>query len=203
MSGGLESRIDWRRAKERIALAQRMLDSAFEADERKTNLLLKARAETLAARGAVGATPAASARMLVFHMGGTCYALDVSVLDAVGAWQEVGPVPASGDSLIGLFSARGAIWALYDLARVLAIETGDSSPGGNLLFLRGMRRNCALRVDRLEGIASVDLGTLKEVVRGAKDTADSLVSGLLDNGILVIDSNRLRRHPIFSKGGLP
>ena len=193
--------IDWAAARDRVAAAQRSIDTAFLADPKARSILLRERAQRLAVRHRSGAALAADddIQVITFLLDAGRYAIDVRVVSAIGPWQPARPVPGTCRSLIGLFTARGEIWAMYDLASLLGTEHAAIPEGGYLLHLRGWPRRSALRVDRLQGIGRLSRRRLASVPAGVRQDGN-FVSGISDDGLIVLDPSALRDHPDLVEG---
>jgi chemotaxis signal transduction protein len=137
-------------------------------------------------------------QMLRFGLAEGHYLLPLAALSAVGPWQPVSSVPDGDPALLGLFSARSAVWAVFDLASLLGCDTVGAVEGGRILYLRGSARNSALRVDSLEGTAPVRAADIKQAPPDMRQQSEC-ISGLLANGDIVIDADCLRNHPALKE----
>lgn len=78
----------------------------------------------------VGAT-----RWLIFHLGGQRYALQVSQLQEVLAWQILTPVPCAPSQVLGLIHRRGAVIPVVDIRHTLGLRVAPPTPNGALVLL--------------------------------------------------------------------
>lgn len=87
-------------------------------------------ASASASASAVDAT-----RWLIFHLGGQCYALQVSQLQEVLAWQILTPVPCAPPRVLGLIHRRGAVMPVMDIRHTLGLGVAAPTPSGALVLL--------------------------------------------------------------------
>lgn len=197
MSASEGQRIDWTAAKARLASAERSLQAAFDEDPTKRPMLLRERAQRLARSGAHDAgTEAPLSRFLILYLGKDRYVFALQAISAVSFWQRPCRMPHAHPAMLGLFAEHGTTWALYELAALLGLERAAAGDGGYVLHLRDSR--VALRVDGVGSVIAAAPGTARQLPRDTQ--ADpTFLSGLLQDGLIIIDAARIRAHPAFSK----
>ena len=192
--------IDWSAAHNRVATAQRSVDAAFLADPKTHQALMRERTRRLAVRQhGIASNEIQNAHVLIFALEATRYALNTCIVSAIGPWQPVRAIPGGSRPLMGLFTARGALWALYDLPLLLGSEQRSVSAGGYLLYLRDWPRQSALRVDEVIGIKNLDVGQLASVTADTPE-GGRFVHGISNDGLVVLNPEAIRNHPVFLEG---
>lgn len=202
MNEKIANGIDWRATKASLDRAQRSIETAFLPDMQHTGELLRARARSLAVRGVRNTGDAAHTPVLIFRLMDMHYGIDLGALSNVGEWMAPSPVPGSNAALLGLISSRGDAWALFDLGRVISSEQKSMNTEGQIMFLRNGPSNIALRIDAVDGIKRMDLRRVKPLPEGILNPGN-VISGLINDGILIIDARRLIVLPAFSEVFLP
>lgn len=198
MNTSRTSSIDWEAAKRAVDRARTSLDAAFDADPTRRPELLAVRAKHLAERRSLrSARRGAQADHITFKIAGDRYALALGIVSAVGAWQPPAQLPHADPAVLGLFSSRGAVWALLDLG--ILFGAGEPRQGGYILYLRNRARRVALRVDALERIRPLDASALRRLPQEAEAPA-GLIDGICEDGTAVIDPAKLCRHPLLTEG---
>lgn len=95
-------------------------------------------------------------QLLVFHVGGSRYALDLDrVQEAVRA-VEVTEVPDLPDVVEGLIDVRGEVAPLYDLSLRFGHAPRPLHPDDRFVVARAGGRVVALHCERIEGFVTID-----------------------------------------------
>jgi purine-binding chemotaxis protein CheW len=128
--------------------------AALSAEER-LRLILEERTERLAARAGHESTPPVEReRVVVCTLGREQFGIPVAAVALVLPFPACVPVAASHPALIGHFGRAGHLVSVLDLALALGLPP-TGSEGGHCLLLRRDRPHVALRVDRVQDVASV------------------------------------------------
>ncbi|WP_204165338.1 chemotaxis protein CheW [Methylobacterium radiodurans] len=135
----------------------RAADAAVERAAERARALRAARTEVLARRGRDRAALAGTRAYLVCACGAERYGLPLEAAAGVLPMRPCTPVPGAVPALVGLAAVSGRIVSVLDLARALGRPTPGAGPGGHLVTLRNAPVPLALAVDRVLGVAEIDL----------------------------------------------
>ncbi|HEU0197823.1 MAG TPA: chemotaxis protein CheW [Nevskiaceae bacterium] len=72
---------------------------------------------------------------MIFHLAGQHYALAVSALQEVLAWQTPTPVPCAPPNVLGLIHRRGSVVPVVDIRQALGLAVGAPTPHGAMVLL--------------------------------------------------------------------
>lgn len=153
------ARIDWGEVKRKLARAERALSAALVSDERRTEDLLRRRAESLAARRSALTTATDTQPVMVFCLGRERYAVGLTYLREVVPLSGLTPLQGASKGMLGVMNFRGEVGTVWDLARLLELPQGDASASGHVLVMRA-DREVGFRVDYVEGRMEIDAGKL-------------------------------------------
>ena len=157
--------------------------------------LLEERADRLSRRRAENTKPLSRTPILVMRCQNERYGLPLAGLLAVTPWRDCTTIPCAPPEFLGLASAHGEIWAVFDLAGLLT--AGPRAGPGPVVLLRHQRRRIALRIDETEQIRALADGDL---ARHDGPTAQThLISGMTADKVAVIALDALWSHPAFSE----
>lgn len=161
-------------------------------DAARAEAILDARTARLAASAAV--TPAARRAMpgaLIALAGGQRFALPLDMLAQVLPARPLHTLPLRDEAVTGAVHERGEIWIVYDLAAL--VGTPESHGGSRpILLLRGTDHRAALRIDALEGAATIDAATLFEPGGAGAPAGGGLVRKATPDGLMIVDETALR-----------
>lgn len=181
---------DWQEVHRLMAERERVLAASGEPEGERLEQLLRDRARALAERTAPGTAQAVVASALVVRVGDERFGLARERLAGVLPLAGCAAIPHAPPELIGVFVARGALWSLYDLPRLLGM-TGEGPAQGQTVLLRDERRRVALRVDAGERIDTYASDALRPI---ADAGAKALVAGVTPAGVPIIDMDALWAH---------
>jgi len=152
-------RIDWEETRRRLAKADRALAVALVSDERRTDDLLRRRAESLAARRGVRPTTTDAQAVMVFCLGTGRYAVGLTHLRQVVPLSDLTPLPGAPDGMLGVMNFRGEVGTVWDLARLLELPQRDAPAQRHVLVMRATH-NVGFCVDYVEGGMEIDVAKL-------------------------------------------
>lgn len=138
----------------------RTAEAAADRAAGRARALRAARTEALARRGRDRAAAFVTRAYLVCACGAERYGLPLESAAGVLPMRPCTPVPGAVPALVGLAAVSGRIVSVLDLARALGRPGPGAGPGGHLVTLRIGAVPVALAVDRVLGVAEVDLGAL-------------------------------------------
>ncbi|GEP00381.1 chemotaxis protein CheW [Methylobacterium haplocladii] len=124
--------------------------------------LLDERSAALAARGLVDRQVGACRDFLVCLVGAEQYGFPLSATAAVMPERGCTKVPGAPAALRGIVAHAGSILSVIDLAEALGFRRDDANAGqGHFLRLRADDPPVAFAVDRVLGLASVELDAIE------------------------------------------
>jgi purine-binding chemotaxis protein CheW len=185
--------IDWDAIRRRLADSQRALDAGFAFEGDRLQALLRERSDILATPGTQSRRAAATDRVLAIRVGEERYGLDLKRLAGVLTYGNCTPAPRAPRPLLGLMTARGDIWAVYDFGRLLDVAD-DASDAGYVVLLRHGSRRIGLRVHGLERVHVLAREDIRPATGGSAASAAGLVTGMTPDGLIIIDMTALWAH---------
>lgn len=141
----------------RRKLRQITRSTIMSAEERARHLLDE-RTERLARRSSDADEAAATARVLVCHVGPEYYGLPLAAVAEVLPFRTPMPVPGGPAGLIGVLGRGGHLVSVIDLGAAIgqASASSDAEPENqHVVLLRREQPRVALRVDRALGVEDV------------------------------------------------
>jgi chemotaxis signal transduction protein len=129
--------------------------------------------------------------VMVWALGPERFALPLADIGSVFPGGRTTPVPGAPSALIGLASRRGRLINVVDPTAALGLgrrQAGD----GHLLALRATQPRLALRVDRAEGVATLQKDDERNDQHG-DDAGDLTRQAMLADGsrLLLVNGKRL------------
>jgi chemotaxis signal transduction protein len=158
--------------------------------------------EVLQARAAVLARPLAvtehgsATPLLAFELGGSRYALALTVVFAVVELGDVAVVPGAVATLLGVTSYRGVLLPVANLSRILGQPSGTARLAPYALVLGDGRPEVAIPVMQLPELFAVDLTQLRAMpIQIGAGTDARLYRGLAADAVTVLDATWLLTGP--------
>ncbi|ADO68679.1 chemotaxis protein CheW [Stigmatella aurantiaca] len=103
--------------------------------------------------------------VLLFVLEGQRYALPSADVRELARAVSLTPLPHAPDVVEGLLNLRGKLLPVLDLRRRFRLPPRPLSPSDHFIIARAGPRDVGLRVDRAEGLLSLEPGTLDETPR--------------------------------------
>lgn len=191
MTGGA---IDWTAAKLRLKAAEAELAHAFDIDGKRSDALLRDRARRLAADERKPTPGTESIRVLTANAGPERYALQLTQLVGVLPFTKCAPVAGGPPGLHGVINGRGAIWAVFDLRRLLGIDAPSAPDGGRVVLLRHSWRRVGLRVDEAADTRVLAAAAAQRSASGPQAAA-TFIRAVMPDGLILLDLDALWTHP--------
>lgn len=185
--------IDWAAVRAQLEQAQSALDLALDGSVAHNEALLLERARRLAERRVVAQRLTSSDRALIVQIADTRYGLWLDRLAGVAPMADCAPAPRSPASLLGLMTVRGGVWTVFDLARLLGIET-QPSEAGHVVLLRHATRRVGLRVGRADAVRQQARRDVRAIAG-----ASALTTGRAPDGQIFIDIDAVWAHPAITE----
>ena len=134
----------------------------------------------------------AGRRLLVFHLGGQAYALDLAEVREVVFMAALSRPPGLPAVLEGFLNLAGSVVPVVRLDRLFRLPERPPGMFTTLLLLRGSDRHVALMVDRVSAIVAVpddDVVPVREN-QAFNDCAEG-VARVRDRAVLVLAAGRI------------
>jgi chemotaxis signal transduction protein len=159
----------------------------------RDEVVLAARADVLARRGAESGASIASQPMLICDLGGSLYGLPLRDIERVEVLERLAAAPAADRAFIGLVGAAARIRPAFDLATLLGLAA-PSSAMGYILICRG-EAGVALRIAERPLIADVSAD-------GHEPTRGLVASGEIAGRVVTLVSAPDLLAPFFSSSAV-
>lgn len=193
-------RIDWGEIRRKLAKAEQALSAALVSDERRTEDLLRRRAESLSARRSARATAMATQPVMVFRLGRERYAVGLTHLRQVVPLSGLTPLPDASEGMLGVMNFHCEVGTVWDLARLLELPQAEASAPGHVLVMR-TDREVGLRVDYVEGRMEIDPGKLILPHETEGALATRFLKGLTPDRIHLLDVEAVLGNILPETGG--
>ncbi len=119
-----------------------------------------------------------SGRLLVFRLGGSRLALDLTTVSEVTELPATWPIPFAPSSFIGVMNSHGSLLPLLDLSSYLGIG-------------KGVADGKALVIDRRVGDLALYVDGVERIVSAAEAASLREAEGPLQEGVLEIGGNEV------------
>ncbi|MBQ9436958.1 MAG: chemotaxis protein CheV [Lachnospiraceae bacterium] len=124
--------------------------------------------------------------LLIFMSGGNKYAINVSKVREILAYEPLTPIPKSHPYIEGMFMPRGELISVLDMRRVL--KHSESNPGGYIIIANLSTQILAFHVDAIGGIFTTLWGDIMQPSEALGDEVSGLTTGIVkhDNELIMI-----------------
>jgi purine-binding chemotaxis protein CheW len=164
-------------------------DSSERAPAEEHVAVLRQRAAVLARTQGDGAD--ADARpAVVFELAGERYAIDAACVLRVLTLRELTPLPGAAQPLFGVTHWRGSVLTLLDLRPALGATAPGITDLSRVVVLEGQDRDFGIVVDAVQDLTDMSAAAVRPLPDRDED-GESLLSGILEDGIFVIDATQL------------
>lgn len=168
----------------------------FELSKSKTDSVLHKRALVLAQRR-IGKSERISSRFaLVFSLGKERYALELSKLKEVLPFTDYTPVPTSDKIICGVINVRGELHSVLDLSRLMELAPPEAGENAYVIILK--ENGIGLKVNQLDQIFSYKDNETTEIQNSGDNASARFSQSILNEGIIMLDENKILSHPILS-----
>lgn len=186
--------VDWKAVHERLERARRGSLSELQDDSARRQALLDERARNLRNRSQRGVTPGAHEDVLVVRVGDENYGVPLKDLAGVIRGHPAHPLLGTSAAFLGILYERGETWPVFALAALLNLEAGEAPQYGTVLLLRDNRERLGLAVAATLGIRRIDPGRLSKASEAAATKPQSLVRGIAEESLPILEVTAVRRH---------
>lgn len=168
-----------------------MSSDAARAPRPEHHRLLKRRAAALArvppGEGGENVLP-----MVMFTLGDETYALDARVVLQVVVLRELTPLPSAPAPLFGVTQWRGDVLTILDLRAALGVNVRGVTDLARVVVVNGHDRVFGILADAAREVMDIGIEAIRPL-RAADAERGSLLDGITDDGVLIIDSTALLR----------
>lgn len=121
--------------------------------------------------------PSVGEKLLVFDLADEKYAIPIHDIAQIIDLPPTTPVPGAPGFLAGIFSLRGRIISIIDVARRLGLENA-APEAPKVIVVDILQDHFGLLVDRIDQVVEVNLVTLEPPPEGFKPMAQDFVEGV-------------------------
>ena len=167
--------------------------------ERAATEILERRSQELSQPLESTEVVAGGIEVLACQIGGERYAIETRYILEAFPVSKVTPVPGAGATLVGVANLRGAILPVFDLGQVLGLEYTIS----DLVRVVVVGRKGAefgVIVDQVDEPLQLPSEALRDAPLDA--AGDSLLLGMTEDGLVVLDGDELLGDRRFHSGGV-
>lgn len=122
-----------------------------------------------------------------FSLGGEHWAVAASVVRQIIVLRELTPLPGATPPLFGVTEWRGDVLVLLDLRAELGVQVHGLTDLSRVIVVEGGEHAFGVLVDAASDVVELDPARIQPL----PDSAHRLVSGVLDDGTVVLDGARL------------
>lgn len=130
-----------------------------------------------------------------FGVGNETYAIEAEVLSEVQRYREPTPVPYLPEHMLGIVYVRGRFVSVIDLKRFLEIGGVSKDDAHSILLLDDGKMEFAIVVDEVFGERKLASDAVQPVTQGFVLKRQDLVTGVTEDGTVVLDARRLLKEP--------
>lgn len=140
---------------------------------------------------------------IVFSLGGEQWAVAAASVLQVFVLRELTPLPGASAPLFGVTQWRGDVLVLLDLREELGIRAPGLTDLGRVIVVEGRDHPFGIIADATSDMIEIDTAGIRPVSGSTR----RLVRGMLDTGIVVLDTDALlgvygdRRPNTHASGG--
>jgi purine-binding chemotaxis protein CheW len=185
----------WSRLQQRLLAAARATEELTRPSPERARAILEERARRLA-RSAPHVAPDIDRLLVVtFGLGSDRYALGSTFVREVRQPRSLTPLPGVPDYCAGIVNLRGKVLPAFYLHRLLGLPAEDNRSYQRVLYLGADTAELGLLADAVFEVAPLDAGALLSPAGRVPTAAQSLVEGVLPNGLVVLSAPALLQDP--------
>jgi purine-binding chemotaxis protein CheW len=179
--------LDWAKARQRLERSAEALEEGKMLTPEQAQAILEERARVLARVPPQAMGAADIMEVLVFALGKERYALETCYLREVLRLQELTPIPATPDFLVGICNVRGQILAVFDLRRFFGVAGQDPTINCRVLVLGGERPEFGVLADEVVDVARLETAEVLEAPGSVAGIAREYVRGVTESALILLD----------------
>ena len=127
------------------------------------------------------------ARLVVFMVEGTRYAVPLSAVERAYAMAAVSPLPGAPPAVLGMINLHGRPVAVIDPRRRLGLSPREYGLAAHLLIARTPRRTLAIPTDEVLGVVELDVAAVTPVAAVAPGLPPAGIAALPDGLLFIHD----------------
>ena len=127
------------------------------------------------------------ARLVVFRVDGTRYAVSLSAVERAYAMATVSPLPGAPPAVLGMINLHGRPVAVVDPRRRLGLPSREYGLAAHLLIARTPRRTLAIPTDEVLGVVELDAAAVTPAAAVAPRLPPAGIAALPDGLLLIHD----------------
>jgi purine-binding chemotaxis protein CheW len=117
------------------------------------------------------------AKMVVFELGGSCFALPGAALSEILPYTRVFPIPGCPEVIEGAINVRGDIESVIRLSSLLGLHEVPAGRHTSILLARGAALRSGLRVDQVVDVVDVAETAIDSVMTTVPAAIRSVAAG--------------------------
>lgn len=128
---------------------------------------------------------------IIFELGGERYAVAAHAVLQIVALRELTPLPSAPLPLFGLTQWRGDVLTVLDVRELLGVPRHGLADLARVIVVDGSHHVFGVLADAVRDVRDIDIDGVQPLPADDADRG-TLLSGITDDGVLVIDSDALR-----------
>lgn len=185
--------IDWDLVRARLARIEAGIREAFDPPPERAREIMDSRARALAPNPEWTAEPVSSLEVILFDLNGERYGIESKFVREVLRLTGFTPVPGTPDFVLGVTNMRGAVLAIFDLRRLMALPQQHGLTDLSRAIVLGTDRvEFAILADSTQGHAIVPADEVRALPDADRRT---LQLGVTASGLVVLDGAALLSDP--------
>ena len=125
-------------------------------------------------------------KFIVFLLANERYGIPIDSVERILPEQKPTPIPNSPEMFLGVFDLRGETIPAIDLRVRFSFPEWDGEES-NYIVIRTETGMCAIKVDAVDGIVTLDDDDIDEAAEMLRDRNDDFLSGVgKDDGRLIV-----------------
>lgn len=189
----MKAGVDWDRLRNRLAEGQAAVSAARTIAGDRLEELLLARAKLLADPTVVRRDRGRS-NALVVRAGDERYALELARLAGIVPFRTCSPVPGAPPETLGVITARGEIWAVFDFRLLFTASRPAAPESGYVLLMRHDKRRVGVRVDDVERVCDLSRSKVVTLDDQATGVQTELIDETASAAIILVRSDAVWNH---------
>lgn len=153
--------------------------------------ILKERARQLAKKREDSNNNSAQTLVVEFMLFPEKYAIAASFVEEVFTLQQITPLPGTPEHLMGVINFRGRIVPVINLKNNFMLKERGLTEMNKVLLLRKDQTVFGLLTDGITGSQNIDMDQLAEPPLNLSNIGKEFITGLLQDGTIVLDAEKL------------
>jgi purine-binding chemotaxis protein CheW len=133
--------------------------------------------------------------MLKFLVGDEHYGVEACYVERVMRWSACVHLPGGPGCLLGIMDVNGETLAIFESYQLFALTGAGPPPESKLIVMCHGANRFGLRMDAVEGMFGLDRRDLRTVPLTLPPERASLLCGVTQGGVIVLDGEKLLKDP--------